>query len=137
MQSIPDQLTARLAEVPEVRFALLFGSRAGSQARPDSDWDVAVYLDETLTPRQTFETRRRLLGEFEDLGEIDLVVLNEAPALLGHRALQGERLFVRDPTTYVRYFVRTMANSEDERYWHAIHDRARLARIREGRFGRS
>ena len=35
---------------PLVAFATLFGSRASGRARPDSDWDVAVFLDESLTP---------------------------------------------------------------------------------------
>lgn len=133
---VENELAERLARHPEVKFVLLFASRAGDRARPDSDWDVAVYLDEVLSPRAAFQARLQMLGEMEDLGDLDLVILNEAPPLLGHRALQGKRLLVQDPQAYLRFFQRTLAASEDERHWREIHDRARAARLREGSFGR-
>lgn len=134
--NVEAELAARLATAPEVRFAVLFGSRSGRRPRVGSDWDVGVYLDEDLTPRETFKARLRIAGGLEDLGRIDLVVLNDAPPLLAHRALQGKRLLLRDKPAYVRYFRETLAASEDERHWRDIHLRARLARARTGRFGR-
>ncbi len=117
-------------------FAFLFGSRASGHARPDSDWDVAVYLREDLTPRERFDVRLRLLADLDGLGAVDVVVLNDAPPLLAHRALLGRRLLMRDETAFVRFFVRTMAMVEDMEYWAGIHLKARLRRLREGRFGR-
>ncbi len=131
-----EALTRRLAATPEVEFALLFGSRANGRPRPRSDWDVAVFLAETLDAWKRFKIRLRLLAELEDLGPIDLVVLNEAPPLLAHRALLGERLLVRNHEAWVRFFVRTIALSEDERYYRDMHREALLRRVREGRFGR-
>jgi predicted nucleotidyltransferase len=135
-EAAADELRKRLLRQPEVLFALLFGSRATGRPHPGSDWDVAVYLDEELSPRQRFRHRLQLIGELDDLGEIDLVVLNEAPALLGHRALLGQLLFARDRIAYVRYFVRTLSRSEDERYYRERDHRERLRRLEEGRFGR-
>jgi hypothetical protein len=65
-----------------------------------------------------------------------LVVLNDAPPLLGQRALQGQRVLVEDPVAYVRFFVRTDAAAGDERYWRQIHMDACKRRLEEGRFGR-
>ena len=135
MDAAPD-LHRRLAEHPAIVFALLFGSRGRGAARPDSDWDIAVYLREELSARDRFKLRCRLAAELEDLGEVDVVVLNDAPPLLGHRALMGQRLLVRDPVALVRYFVRTIARSEDERYWRDLHWQARRQRLEEGSFGR-
>jgi len=129
-------LTERLAEHPAIVFAYLFGSRGSGAPRLDSDWDVAVYLQDTLSPRDRFELRRRLTAELENLGKVDVVVLNDAPPLLGHRALMGRRLFVVDPSAPVRYFVKTLARSEDERYWRDLHWQARRERLEEGTFGR-
>lgn len=132
-----EHLATRLEEYPEVVFAHLFGSRGRDDARPDSDWDVAVYLDPVLSEHERFKLRCRLTAELDDLGEVDVVVLNDAPPLLGHRALMGRRVLVRDLSALVRYQVRTIGRSEDERHWRDLHWQALRRRIKEGRFGRS
>ena len=130
------ELTRRLEAVPEISFALLFGSRATGKARADSDWDVAVHLSSTLSAAERFRLRARLAGELGDLGNVDVVILNDSPPLLAHRALQGRLLFAADRPAYVRFFVATIAASEDERYYRTLHEQARRQRIEEGRFGR-
>ena len=130
------ELKHRLAAVDDVVFALIFGSRVKGTSRTDSDWDVAIYLADHLTSKQRFAVRLKLLAQLEDLGAIDLVILNEAPPLLAQRALQGERVLVKDPVVFVRFFVRTEAEAGDEQYWHQIHAAARARRLEEGRFGR-
>ena len=89
-----DLLTRRLAALPEVRLAYLFGSRASGSARPASDLDVAILVDNRLaaTPGLINRTIRRFAGRLS--GEIpscslDIVLLNTAPALLRHRVLRG------------------------------------------------
>ena len=134
--NVKTELTRRLGCHEEVLFAILFGSRAAGRPRTGSDWDVAVHVADRLTPSQRFALRLELLAELDDLGTIDLVLLNEAPPLLAQRALRGERLLVKEPTAFVRFFVRTAAQAEDERMWREIHARARARRLKEGRFGR-
>ncbi len=126
----------RLKTVEEILFAYLFGSRAGGRPRPDSDWDVAVFLRDGLTKRQRFRIRVRLSAELEELGKVDVVVLNDAPPLLAHRVLTGRRILVRDKVALVRFFVTTMTLAADRRYWGEIHLQARRQRLAEGRFGR-
>lgn len=120
----------------EILFAYLFGSRADGRPRPDSDWDLAIYLSPELDPRQWLRSRLEIMAELEELGRIDVAVLNDAPPLLAHRAIQGRRLLVRDRQALVRFVVRTLALAEDDRYWSEIHLKARQRRLREGRFGR-
>lgn len=132
-----EELRTRLEARPEILFAYLFGSRAREgPVRPDSDWDVAVCFDEGLSPDERFDRLCRLSAELEDIGPVDLVDLNQAPPLLAHRALMGRRLLVRAHTAFIRFFVRTLAMSEDERHWRDLHHAARLKRLAEGRFGR-
>lgn len=135
MASVQD-LQSLLGAVPEIEFALLFGSRARGTHRPGSDWDVAVFLHPELSDRERFQMRRRLAARIEDLGPADVVVLNDAPALLAHRALMGRRVVVNNKTALVRFTVRTLALSEDERFWRDLHRRAMIRRVQEGRFGR-
>ena len=126
-----------IEDEPAVVFARLFGSRADGAARVGSDWDVAVYLDETLDADELFAVRRRLAATLSGPeAAIDLIVLNEAPALLAHRALQGKELLTRDRRAYARFFVRAVGESEDERYFRAVHSRELARRLEDGRFGR-
>ena len=134
--STVEELKRRLAATGAVAFAYLYGSRAEGTQRPDSDWDIAVYLREDLSADERFELRLSLLAELDDLGRIDLLILNDAPPLLAHRTLMGERLLVRDEVALVRFSVRTFAMSEDGRYWRELHRRSRLERLAEGTFGR-
>lgn len=119
-----------------VLFAMLFGSQASGAARAGSDIDVAVYLDPALSARARFDLRVAVGGAITDLGEPDVLVLNDAPPLAGHQALMGKLLFARDPADYVRYFVRTVSASCDERPYRELHARARRRRLEEGTFGR-
>lgn len=136
-------LKERLGSASDVRFAFLFGSRGKDSPRPDSDWDVAVWLDPSLSAEDRFRRRLELIGQVEDAvvgagerGEADVVVLNDAPPLLAHRALQGKRLLLRDPVRYVRFFVDTLGRSFDEQHWRDLDRRERRRRLAEGTFGR-
>ncbi len=119
-----------------VDVAMLFGSRAAGTARPDSDHDVAVLLRAELDREQRHQWLRNAYAALVPPEDLDLIVLNDAPPLLGHRALMGQVMFVRDRSRYVDYFVRTLARSNDEAWWRGEHDRARRQRLAEGRFGR-
>lgn len=132
---LAQELARRLDGVDRVCFSLLFGSRATGAPRPDSDIDLGVFFDERLSAEERFRLRLELAGALADLGRPDVVVLNDAPPLLGHRALAGRLLTARDRTSYVRYFVKTLAASNDEAPWRRLHRRRREQRLREGRFG--
>jgi predicted nucleotidyltransferase len=130
------ELKRKLTEFDEIRFAFLFGSRAGGRPHLDSDWDIGVYLSEALSSAERFNVRLRLATALQEIGKVDVVILNDAPPLLAQRVLQGRRLLVKDPTAYVRFFVKIEAAAGDEHYWRRLHIDARAQRLKEGRFGR-
>jgi predicted nucleotidyltransferase len=117
-------------------FATLFGSQASDRARADSDWDVAIYVDEGLAPREREEIRARLIAALEPAIAVDVVILNDAPPLLARRALDGDPIVMADRRAWVRFFVRTLAAASDEAYFRWLHTDARERRLAEGRFGR-
>lgn len=59
-ESVVDRLGTALAAVPGVRLGFLFGSRALGQPRKDSDFDVAVLVDEPLASEEPGKTIRPL-----------------------------------------------------------------------------
>lgn len=97
-------LIARLSDALEPRAeileAYLFGSHARGQARPDSDIDVAVYIDEERAEEGDWGYRAELATALMvalRADDVDIVVLNRAPVLLYHRVLRdGVRLISRD-----------------------------------------
>jgi predicted nucleotidyltransferase len=87
-------------------FALVFGSRARGEHRPDSDLDVAAWWPGPH-PRS---------WEVEQAPGVDLVVLNTAPLeLAGRIALEGEILFDDDPPNRVCWVATTRKIWLDER----------------------
>jgi predicted nucleotidyltransferase len=89
----------------------LFGSLAEGRTHRESDVDLAVLLDWDAFPTAAhrFEARVRLSGRLGTAlarSDVDLVVLNDAPPLLGRRIVtEGLRLVCTDPEAdhaYVR-----------------------------------
>lgn len=97
---------------PGVVAAYLFGSHAEGRAHRESDVDVAVLLDERTYPTVADRSEARvrisawLVGALS-VNDVDLVVLNGAPPLLGRKVVtdglavhvadaERARVFVRD-----------------------------------------
>ena len=101
MELLAARLTRLLERREEVLEAYLFGSRARGTARPDSDVDVAVYVDETRVgaghPFGYEADLTAYLMTALGTNAVDVVVLNRATPLLYHRVLRdGVRLLSRD-----------------------------------------
>jgi len=132
--SAVERLGKALAEMPEVRLAFLFGSRARGQARKDSDFDIAVLVDDRLAS----EDRGKLIRSFAArLGRevssrlLDIVILNDAPALLRHRVLRdGIILFERAPEERVRFSIKTIRDYQDGFVRREAFTRRRIERLK-------
>lgn len=90
------QSSARAFQGQPVLFAYLFGSRALGHDRPNSDIDIAIYL-EPETPHDRFlPLSLELVEEMykaSGLGSIEITVLNDAPLGLVGRAIR-ERITI-------------------------------------------
>ena len=119
---------------------MLFGSQAAGTVGPLSDVDIAVWLDPQLPRERVAALRSKLsLAAIEALAtdEVDVVVLNEAPPLLRHRALKGgTRLLDRDPRARIRLETAALLDYFDTAPLRETLAAGRRRRIQEGRFGR-
>lgn len=110
--SVPTAAEDALAEAG-VRFAYLFGSRASSQARDDSDADVAVMPG----PQLELMEQSRLAGKLADaLGapEADIVLLDRADLELRGRILEhGLLIYSNDEPRRVAFEVQTLGQYLD------------------------
>lgn len=90
-------------DFPAIVSVYLFGSRAEGRAHRESDIDIGLLMhrDTLPTRKQRFEASLRIGAELAALfsdDRVDLVVLNDAPPLLGRRIItEGRRLVCRDP----------------------------------------
>ena len=98
--SFIEPLAAALEARREVLEAYVFGSYAHGTSTSLSDVDVAIYVDRALAPASSYGYAADLsatLGGVTGRPDIDVMVLNDAPPLLYHRALTGGfRIFSRD-----------------------------------------
>jgi len=108
-----ERLKSFFVEHPELGVAsvYLFGSHAEGRAHRESDIDIAVLLqwNQYPTSRDRFEARIDLGSELIAVlhhNEVDLVILNDVPPLLGRKIVyDGIRVFLGDPEAdhvYVR-----------------------------------
>jgi len=118
----------------------LFGSRAAGHGGPRSDVDLAVALREGLDGDARWQKRLALLTDAcQRLGTdaVDLVVLEDAPAPLGHRVLKRGRLLSdRLPRRRASVAEGILRRYLDEAYLRRVLDVGLAERLREKRFAR-
>jgi len=120
--------------------AMLIGSQARGTVGPLSDVDIAVWHEPDLDPRARFDLQLDLAGDAGralSTDEIDVVMLNNAPPLMRHRAIRdGKRLVERDRDERVRLETRAILEYLDTAPLRAELGRGVRRRMEEGRFGR-
>jgi predicted nucleotidyltransferase len=103
-----------------VQLAYLFGSHARGTADAESDIDVAVLADPSLSKEQRHALKLRLgraLGELLplDRGEIDVVILQDVPTLLQYNAIRGGKpVFAAHPSVRTAYELNVLNRYDDE-----------------------
>ena len=134
------KLRAFLEPMEEVLDAYLFGSAAAGSAQAHSDVDVAVYLREPRPPASSFGYAADLttaLMHALRINRVDVVVLNDAPALLYHRVLRdGVRILTRDLRATTTREGQALSRYCDFLPQLEKIDAAHRARTDGGRFGR-
>ena len=124
-----DRLRSRIATLPAVRLAVLFGSTARGKAGPRSDVDLGVLLDP--------DTRDHRLHVEAELGraagrEVDVIYLNEAPPLLRFEiSRDGVLLFEKEDGLWTDVKVRAMVDWWDWAPYARMFTAAAVRRLRE------
>jgi len=113
------QLSAVLAGIEYVEYAIVFGTAQDGIIHADSDLDVAMWLVPADT--QTIDRLLEIVSKIEETFAVtcDLTVLNTAGPVLRHEALKGRVLFVRPDCEddFSEFYVRTCAEYEDLMAW--------------------
>jgi len=124
-----------VADDERVRFVYLFGSHASGRAQSSSDTDLAVWTDPPLSFREVAALQDGLAAA---LGDVDLLVLNDAALWLQFRVLgEGVVVFSRDEQARIRFRERVEKQFLDFRHLHdaylaAVRERARAGTLSRG-----
>jgi len=101
----------------------LFGSHAEGRAHRESDVDVGILLDWDRHPdsRDRFEMRIRLGSDLISAvgcNEVDVVILNDAPPLLGRKIIyDGLRVYFGEPAADHAYVRDVQIRAADLEPW--------------------
>ena len=104
------QLRAVLRDFPEIRLAILFGSRATGAAGPESDVDIGLLADSPLG----HDRKLRLIEAIGlELGvPADVVDLHGAPEPVLGEVLRGRRI-IGDDATHAKLVTAHVMNAAD------------------------
>ena len=128
-----DRLRSRIAALPGIRLAVIFGSVARNEAGPRSDVDIGVLLDpDSEQPRWKIEAELgRAAGR-----EVDVVFLGEAPPLLRFEiSRDGMPLFESEEGLWTGFKARAMVDWWDWAPYSRLFAVAAVRRLRENNHG--
>ena len=109
-----DILREKIAEMPYVKLAYLFGSRVSGHVGASSDYDVGVLLDPDADALAATARIAHELALTLHTDRIDVVALNRAPIELAHAIIaQGQVFYQRDNVTRVEYEAQVMSRYGD------------------------
>jgi predicted nucleotidyltransferase len=129
-----DKLQEVLRAEPRVKFAYAFGSVVAGSAGPLSDIDVAAYLDARA---DSFSFRTALMERLiRGLGmeNIDLVVLNNAPATLRYSVISGGRIVKEDKARRVPFEAATLSEYLDFSPFRDVQSSAIRRHVQSGQY---
>ncbi|MDD4944089.1 MAG: nucleotidyltransferase domain-containing protein [Rhodoferax sp.] len=117
--SLAPDITPLLQAQPDLEFAVLVGSRATGQARPDSDWDIALSWAPQLEWLDILGRTEILRGQLARSlqvpeASIDLIELRRANlAMRASAAEEGLPLMGDDSVAWALFLRRTWRELED------------------------
>jgi predicted nucleotidyltransferase len=121
MNDIAENLKKYFSGRNDIVFAFLYGSQAKGRANRLSDVDVAVYF----YPRERrpieceqevfYDAENEIWGDLEKLlkKEVELLVLNRAPATVAASALRGLAIVINDWDIYLDFMLVATDIAED------------------------
>lgn len=119
-----EQLKIYFEKRSDAVMAFVFGSHSEGRSHGGSDWDIAVYFKpekgqlEWEACDRVYPQEDRLWSDCMDIlktDNVDLVVLNRAPATIAEVALQGTALVIKDHALWLKFMLIVSQEAEDYR----------------------
>lgn len=135
------QMMELLQKDKDIVLAYLFGSYSSGNIGPLSDVDIAILLDKKFPRDKYFNKQLQLITEVNRIlhtGEIDLVILNEAPLILQYSVMKnGSIIFFRNEIQRIRFEASVGCRYLDttrmrDEYFYFLSKKIREGRITDG-----
>ncbi len=118
-----------------VEVAYLFGSKAIGKDGPLSDIDIAVFMKESLNPKERYERKLHLIGEISSIlkrNDVNLVVINDSPLLLAFNIIKdGVVLECKEESRRVLLETSIMSRYLDRKFYEDKYVHRHMKRIAE------
>ncbi|OGC14697.1 hypothetical protein A3J90_08915 [candidate division WOR-1 bacterium RIFOXYC2_FULL_37_10] len=108
---IIEQLKDFFASQEKIKLAFLFGSQSKGRGIAESDFDIAVWPDDSVTEKEMtsiWVELQRLLKT-----SVDLVDLSSARATIAWEAFRGTPLSIKDEFFYINKMLEVSSEAED------------------------
>jgi predicted nucleotidyltransferase len=131
-EEIIRKLQAFFRDLPEVRFAYLFGSLSSQTHNDLSDVDVAVFVDSAVLDKDahSYGYKATLLTEIMQLlkeNRVDLVILNQAMPLLSfHVVRYGIPIYEVDRLSRIRFQAKAFSRYFDLKPMFQLHQSRKI-----------
>ena len=115
-QVLYHRLQEYFSSFSEIEFAYIFGSYATGRQHKNSDLDIAIYLNDKAKKQHSKfcsnDNQAKIISELVQIthiNDIDLIILNTAPALLKYQIVtSGRRIFCKDDILRKRFELMTI-----------------------------
>ena len=103
-----DRINAILANDSQVKFAYVFGSRARGDHNPASDIDIAVFIEDHVSPLPHRLRLMEIISRGIGSEHFDLITLNDAPPVLKYEVVRQGRVIKEDKQRRVAFEVQVI-----------------------------
>jgi predicted nucleotidyltransferase len=120
INNLKQDLAPLFLRFPAIKSAYLFGSTAQGVDSKLSDIDIAVRLNDDVSPELAFDIRMELVNNLEDyfIRKVDVVLLDTASLKLIHQVLRsGRMIFAKELEREMDYAIQKNKEYFDFKYY--------------------
>lgn len=128
------RMAAFLATQPDVVVAYHFGSTATDRARPDSDVDIAILVEDAKEGETLLDRQLKIMAALDgfDNRDVQVTLLNDAAPFFAFQVIkEGKYFYERNHSERIEFFVNALKRYFDFKHILDFQNRAFVQRVKE------
>ena len=140
-EEIIGKIVSLLLPKKDVLLAYLYGSFAKGETHPNSDIDIAILVNDSISEiKYSYGYRAEILTDLMKTlhtNRVDLIILNEAPPFLRFQVVRyGIPILTRSEAERIDFHVKTITKYNDVKKLLDIQNRYISRRLKDGTYGK-